>query len=99
MMHDLVQALLPIVPWMAGALFLFLLFALVYLFRAFKNEPEKTRVAVMLELSLLRKFGQLFTRKTDQPTNARRSFGETISEPIEPPVRKSVAKVEDEEGG
>jgi hypothetical protein len=93
MMHDLLKAILPVVPYLFVLLVLFILFVLIYLFRAFKNEPEKTRRAVMLEISLLRNLRQIFTRKTDVVLEngvpvKRPSFGETISQPIEPPVEK-----------
>jgi hypothetical protein len=59
-------------------------------------EPEKTRVAVMLEIASLRKLRQVFTRKTDLVVTGegeiiRPNFGETISRPIDavkPPEQK-----------
>jgi hypothetical protein len=96
MMHDLVTALLPAIPYLAVLLVGFVLFVIVFLFRAFKNEPEKTRVAVMLEIASLRKLRQVFTRKTDLVVTGegeiiRPNFGETISRPIDavkPPEQK-----------
>lgn len=92
MTKDLLNSILPVVPYVFVGLLMFGLAALVYLFRAFKNEPEKTRRAVMLELSLLRNLRQLFTRKTDVVLEngvpvKRPSLGETISQPIDPPVK------------
>ncbi len=87
-LKQLVTAILPVVPYLFVILFLFVLGALVYLFRAFQKEPEKTRLAIMLEIASLRKFRQVFTRKTDTVITGegeivKPNLGQTISQPLD----------------
>lgn len=90
-------AVTPVVPYVFVALICFILFAVVYLFRAFEQNPEKTRMAVMLEIASLRKLRQVFTRRTDTIVTGEGevikpigpNLGQTISRPIDPPVPPS----------
>lgn len=68
MMHDLFQAILPVIPYLFVLLVGFALFVIVFLFRKLSGtraEAESTRRALELELSFLGKIGRLFRRKTD----------------------------------
>lgn len=86
--HQLVRASLPVVPYLLVLLVVFVLGAIVYLFVQFQKNPEKTRLAVMLEIASLHKFGQLFTRKSDRVVTGegevvKPNLGQTISSPLD----------------
>lgn len=90
MMKTILDALVPVLPWVFVALVAFVLFAAVYLFRKFSGPPaeaESTRRALELEMSFFSKVLRLGRRKTDPVVDANAL---TISKPIPavlPPTR------------
>lgn len=95
MFDTILKSLLPVLPYVFVALVLFILFAVVYLFRKFsgsREEAESARQAVELELSMFSKLLRLGRRKTDPVVAVEDPNKLTISRPIPavpPPEKKS----------